>query len=53
MTTRIKTKMMIKERRNMNESIRNTIIKAIQEATDLETINYWVRELECLEEAES
>jgi len=34
----------------MNESIRNTIIKAIQEATDSETIDYWVAELKCINE---
>ena len=28
--------------------VRKTIIKALQEATDLDTINYWVAELRCL-----
>ena len=30
--------------------IRNTIIKAIQEATDIDTIEYWTAELKCIDE---
>ena len=31
--------------------IRNTIIKALQEATDIDTIEYWIAELKCIDEA--
>ena len=31
--------------------IRKTIVKAIQEATDIDTIEYWTAELKCIDEA--
>ncbi len=31
--------------------IKKTIVKAIQEATDIDTIEYWTAELKCIDEA--
>ncbi len=30
--------------------IKKTIVKAIQEATDIDTIEYWTAELKCIDE---
>jgi len=30
--------------------IKNTIVKALQEATDQDTIDYWLAELKCINE---
>ena len=35
---------------DMNECIRETIVKAVLEATDIDVVKYWLAELKCLDE---